>query len=239
MLTKMENEPSPQANQQPMKVLIADDDLPTRMLLRAAMNQWGYDVVEASDGEQAWEILQKDFPPMLLVIDWLMPKLDGIELTKRIKKELNYHPYIILLTQVTGTANIVKALEAGADEFLTKPFNMAELRSRLSVGVKILGYKNIVAEQTQQLKELGLRSSHEGLDLTKNGLYTTIENLVKVANDFSKDITAILPDIKSMCNEKGGLYIVHAKKIQNSLDQLDSTINQFKELSAKDKNKPG
>ena len=141
---------SPEKEQKPIKVLIADDDLPTRMLLHAAIVQWGYEVVEAEDGEKAWEVLNQDDPPQLLVLDWLMPKLDGIELCGRIRKNLVFlNPYIILLTQVAGTSNVIKGLEAGADEFLTKPFNVAELRSRLAVGTKIIEYKNTLS--TQQL----------------------------------------------------------------------------------------
>lgn len=135
-----------------IKVLIADDDTATRLLLRAAISQWGYDVIEANDGEEAWRICREtDNPPRLLVLDWMMPKIDGITLSARIKKEFSYQTYIILLTQMTGTSNIVKALGAGADEFLTKPFNMAELYGRLLVGAKIIGYESILAEQNKEL----------------------------------------------------------------------------------------
>ncbi len=137
-----------------LKVLIADDDTPTRILLRAAISQWGYEVIEASDGEMAWELTQNsNQAPDLLIVDWLMPKLDGVALCERIKRELTNYPYIILLTQVTGTTNIIKGLDAGADEFLSKPFNMAELRSRLSVGARIVKYKNMVAQKNKQLQE--------------------------------------------------------------------------------------
>src|SRR5689334_2320782 len=130
----MTNEAMTQNNA--IRVMIADDDPPTRMLLKAAISQWGYTIIEASDGEEAWKLLQETNAPQLLILDWLMPKLDGIGLCLRIKNEMAVHPYIILLTQLTGTANIIKGLDAGADEFLSKPFNMAELRSRLSVGAR-------------------------------------------------------------------------------------------------------
>jgi DNA-binding response OmpR family regulator len=135
-----------------IKVLIADDDPPTRILLRAAISQWGYEVTEASNGEEAWQILQQPNAPRLLILDWLMPKLDGISLCERIKQEQIIHPYTILLTQVTGTTNIIKGLEAGADEFLSKPFNMAELRSRLSVGARIIRFENALAEQNTKVQ---------------------------------------------------------------------------------------
>lgn len=149
------------ATDAPLTVLIADDDPPTRVLLRAAISQWGYKVIESKDGEEAWNALQQPELPQLIILDWLMPKIDGIDLCRRIKKELTYHPYVILLTQVAGTANVIKGLEAGADEFLSKPFNMAELRSRLSVGSRIVNFEiqlakqnKIVLENKKQLEEL-------------------------------------------------------------------------------------
>lgn len=134
-----------------LSVLVADDDTPTRILLRAAISQWGYTVVEAKDGEEAWEIMQQQNAPRLLIIDWLMPKLNGIELCERIKREISQYSYIILLTQQVGTTNIIKGLEAGADEFLSKPFNMAELRSRLSIGNRIISYELVLAKQNEKL----------------------------------------------------------------------------------------
>jgi DNA-binding response OmpR family regulator len=151
----MENLSQPQAAQQDiemLKVLIADDDPPTRVLLRAAISQWGYTVVEARDGEEAWELLQAVDAPRLLILDWLMPRLDGIDLCRRLKLDNIFRPYIILLTQQAGTANIIKGLEAGADEFLSKPFNMAELRSRLSVGTRIIRFDVQLSEQNRKLQ---------------------------------------------------------------------------------------
>lgn len=136
-----------------LKVLIADDDPPTRILLRAAVGQWGYDIVEAKDGEEAWDLLQQPNPPRLLILDWLMPKLDGIGLCARVKSNTNLHFYIILLTQLSGSTNVVKGLEAGADEFLSKPFNMAELRSRLAVGAKIIAYENEIIEKNTTINK--------------------------------------------------------------------------------------
>jgi DNA-binding response OmpR family regulator len=143
----------PQQTQARLKVLIADDDPPTRILLRAAISQWGYEVIEAKDGGEAWQILETDNAPKLLILDWLMPVLNGIDLCTRIKQELPFRPYIILLTQISGTENIIRGLEAGADQFLSKPFNMHELRSRLAVGRRIVDYENQLADQQQKIKE--------------------------------------------------------------------------------------
>lgn len=172
-------EKSKQNQLQVIKVLIADDDPPTRILLRAAISQWGYEVTEAKDGEEAWDILQKQDAPRLLILDWLMPKLDGISLCSRIKETHNRQPYIILLTQVTGTTNIVKGLEAGADEFLSKPFNMVELRSRLSVGARIIKFENELEQSNKKLHDYVMH----------------VEDISRLIVNASKDVTDI-PKIK-------------------------------------------
>lgn len=137
-----------------MRVLIADDNAPTRMLLRAATTRWNYEVVEAKDGEEVLEIMQQESPPELLILDWIMPKIDGITACKRIKTELPDFHYIILLTRMSGAENVAAGFEAGADEFLPKPFNMVELQSRLMIGSRIVGYKKEIADQKRRLKEI-------------------------------------------------------------------------------------
>lgn len=126
-------------------ILIADDDSSSRMLLRATISQWDYPVVEASDGEEAWEILKHDDGPQIATVDWMMPKIDGLDLCRR-SKQLPKPPYMILLTSITGPSSVVNALDSGADDFLTKPFNFIELRSRLHVGQRIINYANRVNE---------------------------------------------------------------------------------------------
>ncbi|OGT44252.1 MAG: hypothetical protein A3F42_02435 [Gammaproteobacteria bacterium RIFCSPHIGHO2_12_FULL_37_34] len=134
------------------KVLIADDDEPTRILLRTAISKWGYQVIEATHGEQAWDLLQQPDAPKLLVVDWLMPQLDGLALCERIRNQLVLQPYIIFLTRLSGTPNILKGLEAGADEFLIKPVNYSELHIRLLAGERIVKYRDIVISKNQELQ---------------------------------------------------------------------------------------
>ena len=153
---ELSDTPAAQEKKPALKVLIADDDPPTRVLLRAAISQWGYQVIEAQNGEEAWDLLQQADAPRLIILDWLMPKIDGIDLCRRIKGSLEYHPYVILLTQVAGTSNIIKGLEAGADEFLSKPFNMAELRSRLSVASRIINFEIEMKTHNAQLMQMSL-----------------------------------------------------------------------------------
>ncbi|MER2492434.1 GGDEF domain-containing response regulator [Catenovulum sediminis] len=121
-----------------LKVLIADDDLITRMLLQRNLTAWGYQVHVASDGEQAWDIVNAEDNLRLFIVDWGMPKLDGLEFCRTLKSECDYFLYIIMLTGRSGTDNIVEAMSGGADDFVTKPFVAEELRVRLQVGERIL-----------------------------------------------------------------------------------------------------
>jgi len=136
-----------------IKILVADDDPPSRMLLQASLTQWGYKVLEASDGEEAWKLMEQPDPPRLLILDWLMPKLDGINLCSKIRKELpeSGSYYIILLSQITGNSNVKLAIEAGANEFLSKPFDYQELRSRVYSAARLVQYEIKLSEENKKL----------------------------------------------------------------------------------------
>lgn len=168
-LAKLEQKPT---------ILIADDDITTRMLLRATITQWGYPVVEACDGEEAWDMLCSDNPPQIVTVDWLMPKIDGMKLCK-LSKKLVKPPYIILLTSMAGTANIVKALESGADDFLTKPFNFAELRSRLLVGQRFY--------QVTTMLESVIKNQQSNTKIPINKVQDLLTTIIKRCNQFSAE----------------------------------------------------
>jgi serine/threonine-protein kinase len=122
-----------------MKVLIADDDPVWRKLLTQNVNKWGYEVVAAEDGQQAWNILQKVGAPRVAILDWLMPELDGVEICRRIRCSLSLpFIYTIILTSRDTRNDMVAGLESGADDYLTKPVDMAILRSRLTAAVRIV-----------------------------------------------------------------------------------------------------
>lgn len=122
-----------------MKVLIADDDSISRSLVKVLLTKWGYEVMETGDGHDAWCILQEDESLRLLVIDWMMPGLSGPELCQRLRAsgDKNYH-YIIMLTGRDSKEDIIDGLNAGADDYITKPFSPQELEVRLRTGRRIL-----------------------------------------------------------------------------------------------------
>ncbi|HZS06728.1 MAG TPA: response regulator transcription factor [Blastocatellia bacterium] len=148
-----------------MKILVAEDNIISRRLLESALNNWGYEVISAHDGAEAWEHLQQEGAPSLAILDWMMPHLTGLDLCHRIRSlKGRLYTYIILLTARDDKQDLVMALDAGADDFVIKPFNPGELRSRLRVGERILALEqsliNKVTEleqavaQVKQLKEL-------------------------------------------------------------------------------------
>lgn len=123
-----------------MKILIAEDELFFRHLLVTTVRQWGYEPVTVADGQEAWAVLCQDEAPKIAILDWMMPGMDGLEVCRRVRGLPKPEPtYIIMLTSKGGKQNIVAALESGADDFITKPFDNAELRARLSVGSRIVG----------------------------------------------------------------------------------------------------
>jgi CheY-like chemotaxis protein len=123
-----------------MRILIADDDRTSTMMLGRTLERWGFDVVVAHDGSEAWEHIVGSAPPALVVVDWMMPGIDGIELCRRIRATPLRSPvYVILLTARTSRQDLVAGLEAGADDYLTKPFDPDELRARIHVGQRTIG----------------------------------------------------------------------------------------------------
>jgi phosphoserine phosphatase RsbU/P len=122
-----------------MRILIADDDRMSTMMLKAALERWEFEVTVAQDGASAWAHITGDSPPALAIVDWMMPGIDGLELCRRIREAPPAAPiYVILLTSRTSRQDLVAGLEAGADDYLTKPFDPDELRARIHVGQRTL-----------------------------------------------------------------------------------------------------
>lgn len=115
-----------------MRVLIADDSVVSRHLLEATLRKWGYEVVGASDGATAWDILQRDDAPALAILDWMMPRMTGLEVC-RLVRQMNRerYTYILLLTSRSQKEDLIEGMESGADDYVTKPFDQHELKVRL------------------------------------------------------------------------------------------------------------
>jgi signal transduction histidine kinase len=147
-----------------MKVLIAEDSATSRVVVEEWVRTWGYQPIVAADGMIAWNIITHEDPPNLALIDWMMPNMDGIELCQRIKQSKNKNTpftYIILLTSKNSKEDIVTGLDAGADDFLSKPVQPEELRSRLDVGSRIIHYHQKLREMDEQKNKFLGMAAHD------------------------------------------------------------------------------
>jgi phosphoserine phosphatase RsbU/P len=147
-----------------MKILIAEDDYTSSIMLRAVLSKWGYEVTSVSDGEEAWNVLQQSDAPRLVVLDWMMPGMDGLTLCRKLRAQDRADPlYILLLTSKGEQNDIVQGLEAGADDYVQKPFDQEELRARIGVGQRILELLSEVArrQKLQGVLEMAGAICHE------------------------------------------------------------------------------
>ncbi|EKD27071.1 MAG: Response regulator receiver protein [uncultured bacterium] len=137
-----------------MKILIAEDDYFSRQLLQSMLGKWGHEVIAAQEGNHAWDILTKEDAPKIAILDWMMPNMDGVEICAKLRA--TYTPqiptYIILLTAKGGKEDIVKGLEAGADDYITKPFDPDELRVRVHVGQRLLKLQMDLCDNIKNLE---------------------------------------------------------------------------------------
>lgn len=122
-----------------MRILIAEDDYTSRVMLSAVLHRGGHEVIETANGTQAWQVLQQPGAPRLLILDWMMPGMDGPEVMERVRSLATHcPPYIIMLTARGGNVDIVAGLRAGADDYLTKPIECDEILARVEVGQRII-----------------------------------------------------------------------------------------------------
>jgi DNA-binding response OmpR family regulator len=131
-----------------MKILIAEDNVTTRRILETILVKWNYDVISACDGNDAWEKLQENDPPKLIILDWMMPGINGVEICRRLRRADPVDPiYIILLTSRDEKNDVVEGLGAGADDYISKPFDTEELRARIDVGRRVVDLQTALLEK--------------------------------------------------------------------------------------------
>jgi diguanylate cyclase (GGDEF)-like protein len=142
-----------------VRVLVADDDLTSRALLQEHLTRWGYEVQTARDGRQALELLEKDQAPQLAIVDWILPGgVDGLEICRQMRRRQGPYVYLLLLTAKDRKEDLIAGLEAGADDFIAKPYFPAELKARLRTGQRIL----------EMHSTLRFEASHDSLTMAWN-----------------------------------------------------------------------
>ena len=137
-----------------MKILIAEDDPVSNEMLGFLLKQWGYQVVTTRNGVEAWQALQANDAPRLAILDWQMPEMDGVEVVRHVRLNADLkHVYLLILTSMSRPDEIVSGLEAGANDYIIKPFKAPELRARLSVGARMVELQLELAERVAELEK--------------------------------------------------------------------------------------
>ncbi len=144
-----------------MNILLAEDDFTSRSMLAAILKKWGYDPVVCEDGNAAWDLLQQPDAPRLILLDWNMPGLEGLEVCRRLRKIETSNPgYVILLTGRDAKSDIVQGLDAGANDYIAKPYDNAELLARIRVGQRMLELQSSLLETQAALAH---QATHDAL----------------------------------------------------------------------------
>ena len=178
-----------------MKILIADDDPVSSRLLDRLLVKWGYEVIAAHDGSEAWEVLQAENAPRVALLDWIMPGIDGLEICRRVRARSSQpYVYIMLLTANDKVGNLVEGLESGADDYLTKPFHPQELRARLRVGLRMLDLESRLVEARESLR---FKASHDSLTTIWNrgAIIEMLERELSRARRDGSSVGILLADI--------------------------------------------
>ena len=171
-----------------MRILIAEDEQVARLKLEAILGKWGYDVVTACDGAEALRMLQRDDAPSLAILDWLMPGLDGIEVCRKLRESGGAsYIYLIMLTGKDEKQDIVAGMEAGADDYLRKPFYPEELRARVRAGERIITLQ----------EALRIQASHDALTgiFNRGAIIEVLQRELERARRATTPVSVVLADL--------------------------------------------
>jgi two-component system cell cycle response regulator len=171
-----------------MKILIAEDEPVSRRLLESFLVKWGYDVLVTCDGSEAWEALQETESPNLVVSDWMMPEMDGLELCRKVRgMDRSGYIYFILLTAKGRKEDVIQGFQAGADDFLVKPFDREELKYRVRIGERIIRLE-------QQILHLATTDSLTGV-LNRGAFMERMEEEIHRSVRENSPLSLLLTDI--------------------------------------------
>jgi two-component system, cell cycle response regulator len=186
--------------------LVVEDSAVYRKLIGDHLRNWGFGVTLATSGSEAWEILKKTDSPKLVLLDWVLPDLDGIDLCKRIREagssggeSIAPYIYVILLTSNEGRQNMLDAMQAGADDYLVKPFDELELKARLLVGKRILDLQDELVAARESMRHAATHDSLTGL-MNRGEIVAMLERELERARRERTTVGVILGDIDHFKN---------------------------------------
>ena len=217
-----------------MRILVAEDEITFRHMLKTFLTKWGYQVVVVSDGLEAWKILQEEDRPRLAILDWMMPSMDGVEICRAIReRKSGPYLYLLLLTSRDQKQDVVEGIEAGADDYLIKPFDPHELRARIHAGERIIELEDRLIRAQEALRELATHDSLTGL-LNRRACLDSLLAELDRGRRAGNPVCIVMADIDHFkrVNDAHGHLIGDevlcevARRMQSSLRRYD-TIGRF------------
>jgi len=216
------------------RILIAEDELTFRHMLKTFLAKWGYQVVVASDGSEAWKVLQSEDRPRLALLDWMMPNMDGVEICRAIRQS-KPEPfiYLLLLTSRDQKQDVVEGIEAGADDYLIKPFDPSELRARIHAGERIIELQDSLIRAQEKLQELATHDPLTGL-LNRRASFDSLLHELNRGCRTGNPVCVVMADLDHFkrVNDTHGhqagdeVLCEVARRMQSSLRQYD-TLGRF------------
>ncbi len=213
-----------------MRVLLAEDDGITRKMVAAMLRKWGYEVLAVSSGDEAWGVLQGDDPPRLAVLDWVMPGLNGVDICRKVRSEMlgtDRYFYLILLTAKTSREEIVSGLEAGADDYMVKPFDPSELHVRVGIGKRILTLHEELVAAKEALRFQAMRDALTGTYNRAAALRRLEEELDRARRDH-KPLSLLMMDIDHFkkINDTYG-HLVGDAVLKETVRRMQSVVRSY------------
>jgi two-component system, cell cycle response regulator len=213
-----------------VKILIADDSIVSRHLLEATLRKWGYEVMVACDGAEALELLQREDAPSLIILDWMMPGMTGVEVCRRIRqRDSEPYTYILLLTSKSQKEDLIEGMEAGADDYITKPFDQNELQVRLRAGIRLVDLQTQLLKAREDLRDQATRDSLTRL-WNRSSILTELGRELARAGREARPLGVVIVDLDHFkhINDTYGHLVGDevlreaARRMQNSIRQYDS-----------------
>lgn len=211
-----------------MQILIADDSLVSRHLLDATLRKWGYEVVIACDGTEAWNILQRDNAPPLAILDWMMPGMTGPEVC-RLVRQMSREPYtyILLLTSKSLKEDLIEGMESGADDYVIKPFDQHELKVRLRAGTRLVDLQSQLLSAREALREQATKDPLTRL-WNRNSILEILQRELGRAQRENTSVGVVLLDLDHFknINDTYGHFAGDAV-LREAARRMQTTIRQY------------
>ncbi len=231
-----------------MRILIAEDDPISSKVLQTTLKKWGYEVIATATGEEALAVLKQADSPQLAILDWMMPGMDGPEVCRHYRDQQGEdYKYLIMLTALEKKENVVEGLNAGADDYVTKPFSAGELRARLNVGIRMIDLQNTLANHVKRLQEMDKVKtsflstvSHElrtPIAIMQEGISLCLEGVAGDLTDMQKELLddvldnsgrllRLITDLLDVSKIEAGRIKLN-KTIVNIGEVIQKTLKQF------------